>query len=190
MDTIVSARPLQERTKDYILTLPHLLNPHTCARLVQRFEDSPHVQQTCTTPGYSFTQVNVSHAWPDVHTLLLPLFAAAARRYAQTTGLADWWPPHDYEAIRMKRYLPGGVDAFPLHLDAADYASARRFLVMFLYLNDVAVGGETAFPQWGLAVKPFAGTMLMFPPFYPYLHEGRAPIEGPKYIVGSYCHFR
>ena len=36
----------------------------------------------------------------------------------------------------MKKYMPNNIDEFKEHVDVSDYASARRFLVFFLYLDD------------------------------------------------------
>ena len=36
----------------------------------------------------------------------------------------------------MKKYMPNNIDEFKEHVDVGDYASARRFLVFFLYLDD------------------------------------------------------
>ena len=75
-----------------------------------------------------------------------------------------------------------------------NHDSARRFLVYFWYLNDVEVGGETAF-QWNSAsetnsvIKPVAGRLLMFPHMWTYPHAGLKPISGPKYIIGGYLHY-
>ena len=43
---------------------------------------------------------------------------------------------YGFEAIRMKKYMPNNIDEFKEHVDVGDYASARRFLVFFLYLDD------------------------------------------------------
>ena len=105
------------------------------------------------------------------------------------------WPNQvGYEAFRMKRYMPNNLDDFKFHVDVGDYASARRFLVFFWYLNDVAEGGETTFQQnrksrIEMAVKPVAGRMITFPPLWTHPHTGMKPISGPKYIIGGYLHY-
>ena len=48
------------------------------------------------------------------------------------------------EQVRIKKYEPNNKDEFKNHVDVGSYASARRFLVFFLYLNDTE-GGETVF---------------------------------------------
>ena len=89
---------------------------------------------------------------------------------------------YGFEEFRLKRYLPNGVDEFRNHVDVTRYATARRFLVFFLYLNDTE-GGETVFTNYDLRVKPRAGRILMFPPFWTHPHTGKKPINKPKYIT-------
>ena len=90
--------------------------------------------------------------------------------------------------MRLKRYLPNGVDQFGNHVDVADLESARRFLVFFLYLDDND-GGSTTFPDYDVTSKCKKGSLLMFPPLWPWLHAGEKPIDKPKYILGSYLHY-
>jgi hypothetical protein len=75
------------------------------------------------------------------------------------------------------------------HVDVGDSISARRFLVFFLYLNDVAEGGETEFPDLDLTISPECGKLLVFPSIWTYLHRGNVPISNDKYILGSYKHY-
>jgi len=53
-------------------------------------------------------------------------------------------------------------------------------------LNDVACGGETEFPHLGVSVKPEAGRLLIFPPYWMYQHQGLPPVSGDKYILSTY----
>ena len=48
----------------------------------------------------------------------------------------------------MKMYNNNDYDEFKDHVDVGNHDSARRFLVCFLYLNDVAIGGQTEFPKF------------------------------------------
>ena len=79
-------------------------------------------------------------------------------------------------------------DEFKEHVDVMDYASAKRFLVFFLYLNN-NTGGLTEFPEYDTMITPKAGRLLMFPPLWTHKHIGHKPLEQPKYIVGSYLHY-
>jgi hypothetical protein len=79
-------------------------------------------------------------------------------------------------------------EQFQLHFDAIHHVS-HRYLVLLWYLNDVAEGGETRFPQLDCSVSARAGTLLMFPPYWMYQHEGVSPVSGDKYILSTYLLF-
>lgn len=88
----------------------------------------------------------------------------------------------------IKRYRPGQDEQFQLHFDAIDFV-ANRYLVLMWYLNDVATGGQTRFPQLGREIVPKAGRLLIFPPYWMYQHEGAPPQSGDKYIISTYLLF-
>jgi hypothetical protein len=88
----------------------------------------------------------------------------------------------------LKRYRPGQDERFQLHFDAVNHL-AHRYLVMLWYLNDVAHGGETRFPQLDITIRPKTGRLIVFPPYWMYQHEGVAPLSGDKYILSTYLLF-
>ena len=88
----------------------------------------------------------------------------------------------------IKRYRPGADESFQLHFDSLGPV-ANRYLVFLWYLNDVEVGGETAFPVLETAIQPKAGRLVMFPPFWMFQHEGKPPISRDKYIFSTYFLF-
>lgn len=113
----------------------------------------------------------------------------ALARYNTDVGLAIPIPDsHVHSDLILKRYRPGLAEGFQLHFDAINHV-ANRYLVLLWYLNDVAEGGETRFPQLDVSVKPKAGRLLMFPPFWMYQHEGVPPVSGDKYILSTYLLF-
>ena len=92
------------------------------------------------------------------------------------------------DTLILKRYRPGGQEGFQLHFDSLDEVCGR-YLVFLWYLNDVAEGGETEFPDLGVKVAPRAGRLLMFPPYWMYQHAGLPPVSGDKYILSTYLMF-
>jgi prolyl 4-hydroxylase len=88
----------------------------------------------------------------------------------------------------LKRYRNTDNERFQPHFDAIGPV-ANRYLVVLWYLNDVAEGGETAFVDLDLAIKPKAGRLLIFPPYWMFQHEGRPPVSGDKYILSTYLLF-
>ncbi|HSX58769.1 MAG TPA: 2OG-Fe(II) oxygenase [Tahibacter sp.] len=111
-------------------------------------------------------------------------------RYNRDVGLRIAVPPmRRISELVIKRYRPGAGERFQLHFDAID-AVANRYLVLLWYLNDVADGGETRFPDLRLDVQPRAGRLLMFPPYWMYQHEAPPPRSGEKYILSTYLLFQ
>ena len=176
---------------DLIRVFPGVLDRATCTELIEQFELHPEHHVHHTGDGYRFAEANVTRDLPRAHELAFAAILPRFEEYTRAVGLtATQWPAElAFEELRMKRYLANDSDEFEPHVDVMDHASARRFLVAFLYLNDVAEGGGTEFPLWGQTVQPKAGTLLMFPPLWPWLHAGRRPASGPKYIIGTYLHY-
>jgi hypothetical protein len=84
------------------------------------------------------------------------------------------------EPLGMLHYKAGEGFYNP-HVDHHD--SSPRVAAALLYLNDVEEGGETHFVNFGIEVKPKAGTLVLFPGNYPYLHGAKTPISGDKFVV-------
>ena len=117
----------------------------------------------------------------------LALYNAAIAHLAPVPTLAIPGGDKISELI-IKRYRPNADEAFQLHFDALG-AVANRYMVFLWYLNDVIEGGETEFPALNVSVAPRAGRLVMFPPYWMYQHQGKAPRSGEKYIFSSYFLF-
>ena len=184
---------------DYVATYNNLLPKSTCKKIIDKFESSVDEQEkTYLKDHRSFTEINImkSPNWTDIQQEVFKAMQFGLGMYVRDFRIDEKsWPEQmGYEQIRIKRYMPNTEDEFRFHVDVQDYASARRFLVFFFYLNDVEQGGETAFQQnrnMNLAqnIKPEAGKLLIFPPLWTHPHVALPPITGPKYIMGSYLHY-
>jgi hypothetical protein len=177
---------------DLIRIYPGALTGSLCRQLIAGFEalDAEHIVRAGDV-GPWFTEINLTQSWQRGHEqafeAILPLFERYSRDLAITP---EQWPSElAFEELRIKRYHPGGDDEFPEHVDVGDHASARRFVSALVYLNDVDEGGETVFPGWGQTIQPRAGTAVLFPPLWPWLHAGRPPISGAKWILSTYLHY-
>ena len=100
----------------------------------------------------------------------------------------DFPSKYAFEEYRLKKYSRV-VDEFKDHVDVQDHSSARRFLVIFLYLNDGFEGGTTSFPKLDIDIEPKCGRLLIFPPNWMFRHAGRPVLDDSKYIIGSYLHY-
>jgi 2-oxoglutarate-Fe(II)-dependent oxygenase superfamily protein len=172
---------------DYVKVFENTLPPAQCRALIDRFEASPSLHEaTPAERAFRFTELNVSQHWPDVEQQTFAVMMTAIRRYWEMLNVGPFWPQKvDAERIRLKRYMPGGADHFPPHVDVMTAAESRRFLTAILYLNDPG-GGETTFPGLDLTVTPAPGRMLVFPPLWLFPHAGLPPRDRPKYILHRY----
>jgi len=75
------------------------------------------------------------------------------------------------------------------HIDSGRPPYALRQMVMLWYLSDVEQGGETEFSHQSVAVKPKAGTLLMFPPFWTHRHRSKPVGKGIKYIATTWVSY-
>lgn len=170
---------------DHIRVYDDVLSPGDCERLIDRFEASPDLDPCQREAGHSFTQLDITRHWPDQHRALVPIFMAHFNQY-QLAVRGYFWPmKFSFENLRMKRYLANGRDQFPVHVDVMTQDAARRFMTAFIYLN-APEGGETVFPQLGIAIAPAPGKLLAFPPLWLFPHAGLAPRSRPKYILHTY----
>ena len=176
------------------------LTKDQCNNIIDRFEKDKEFHEDTFYEGLRhFTELNITkrgEPWADIQNLLLDKMEFYLLRYKQMFSIDDKvWPPQlAFEQFRIKKYEPNGKDEFAFHVDVGNHQTARRFLVFFWYLNDVYEGGETSFQKntssrIEMAVKPVAGRMLVFPPFWTHPHTGHKPVSEAKYIVGGYLHY-
>ena len=140
--------------------------------------------------GETLTQINMLHSkntrWRTNANELVNYIMTTVEEYKKDCGIDSFqWPTAmGFEPPKVKRYMPGANESFPAHVDVLDKTTMNRFLVCFLYLNDVGVGGETEI--FGETYAAREGSMLIFPPMWTHPHIGHKPISGPKYIIGGY----
>jgi len=182
--------------KYYIRTYDDHLADSLCRRMIDSFNSLERFQKKngrevrAGLQGSAWTEINVGKiADAAFITMFRGLIDAALTRYNKDVGLAVPIPNSGtFSGMVMKRYRANAAEQFQLHFDAVNQ-HARRYLVLLWYLNDVASGGETRFPQLDITIAPKAGRLLMFPPYWMYQHEGMRPVSGDKYIISTYLLF-
>lgn len=104
------------------------------------------------------------------------------------------WDPNEMlpvhwgaEGFRVKQYRPGEHE-FRLHADVGHKDSAERFIGVLFYLNDVP-DAPTVFPNQDLTVDCKEGRILIFPPMWPWPHQGQRPLGKSKYVMTTYQRF-
>lgn len=114
-------------------------------------------------------------------------------------------PLENGEGLQVLRYGVGGHSAphfdFLLPSNTANEASlarsGQRMSTLIIYLNDVAAGGETVFPEVGLSVSPRRGNAV----YFEYansrqqldgrsLHAGGPVVRGEKWALTKWMRTR
>ena len=182
--------------QDYILIINDALDKDTCSRLIKLFdsqETDQFKERYDRDSRPNFTQLNftkVKHLDPELHKLCEINTLRAIDTYKEHVPEAEWFPEkYGYEQYRIKHYDHLKKDVFDTHVDNINIASSKRFLIFYWYLNDVDEGGETRFDNLNYEVKPQAGRLVMFPPYWMYPHAGKVPISNSKYLLSSQLNF-
>ena len=183
---------------NYIKVYKNVVPDSFCDEMIQKFERNSfqYRYQKRANPDrnfkMSFNQIHIGQEtnWTEQNNYLMKLFPTYVDKYREDCNITEnQWPINwVYEKIRMKRYQPNREEFFSPHVDVTSYVDARRFLVFFLYLDNNSAG-QTSFPQLDIGSNCVKGSLLMFPPMWPWLHAGEPPIDKPKYIIGSYLHY-
>ena len=187
-----------ERLIDYIKVYDDICDKEFCDDIIKSFNSSEdHHAYIDRLQRPTFTEMNISERytardveWMSHQAQVQSHFIEAVSRYVDELEMGPDFPAkYAFEEFRIKRYRQRSDDEFADHVDVGDYNSARRFLVCFLYLNDVEDGGTTDFPKLNCQLTPKCARILVFPPNWMYRHAGRPVTKGTKYILGSYLHY-
>jgi hypothetical protein len=181
----------------YIRTYDNDLDAALCQRLIDSFNALQRFQKL---NGRTVRRGLEESAWTELNVTRLSdagflgmfrqLIDRALARYNADVGLEIPVPASPWISdLVIKRYRAGQEEQFQLHFDAVNHV-ASRYLVVLWYLNDVAEGGATRFPQLGIDVAARRGRLLLFPPYWMYQHEGATPRSGDKYIISCYLLFQ
>jgi hypothetical protein len=177
-------------SKQFIKDYKGMVSETLCDSIIYLFENLSEFHETKIVDNhYSFTQMELKQPHLEFHKFFKVVNEAVAK-YRKDLDISDKEFPSEYgfETFRIKKYHQY-VDSFPLHVDVQDHQSSRRFLAIFMYLNNVSHGGNTWFPKQNVSFNPEAGRVLVFPPLWTHPHAGGTPSSNDKYILGTYLHY-
>ena len=180
---------------NYIRIYENVLSDEKCQHLIDMFEsDTEHHEIQDCGSGATLTQINLLHSpdtiWKEETNHLANIIMNSVYQYKKDCDIKEnqWPEKFGFEPPKIKRYMPG--ERFPEHVDVLDHKTAKRFLVAFIYLDDNEKGETVVSPKGDMFISRCKrGSVLLFPPLWPWLHTGSFPVDKPKYIVGSYLHY-
>lgn len=107
-------------------------------------------------------------------------------QYFSDLKVSEFISVNNFESVRIKRYRKNSFQRFDKHIDSANLESCPRYLICILYLN--TNNGSTVF--WDdYEIKPEAGKLAIFPPFWMFPHKGNIPTDSDKFIMMTSLRF-
>ena len=124
--------------------------------------------------------------WQDIDRELFRSLGLAIQEFRETYPFFKG--PFKDSGYAIQRTNPG--EHYHWHIDGGSHEFSQRQLVAVWYLNDVAgPGGETEFSYQDVRIRPEAGKLLLFPPFWTHEHRGTTLRQGVKYIATTWAVF-
>lgn len=165
-----------------------------CAEVIRRFEADArkHASTTATRDkprlrSGTMLQIGDLPDWRDISAAYAQALEKNLAAYAQAFPTLQQLiasPATKRTPPLLERIEPG--QGFGMHIDASVAGTHDRMVAVLLYLKDVEEGGQTQFPFQSIQVKPRAGLMVLFPPYWTHPHQGVSPASGLKYNLTSY----
>lgn len=167
-----------------------------CAEMLRRFEerrDEQYPGRIGQTAQEDFSMkrstdlvVSGKPHWKDIDRELFRSLGTAIREFREAYPFFKG--PFKDSGYAIQRTDPGGH--YHWHIDGGSHEFSQRQLVAVWYLNDVpGPGGTTDFLYQDVRVRPEAGELLLFPPFWTHEHRGATLQQGVKYIATTWVVF-
>ncbi len=180
----------------FIFEKPDALPLDICQEMIRRFEEDTENQYPGRI-GQTFTKdqsmklstdlvTSGKENWKDLDTELFRSLGNAIKEFREMY-------PFFKGAFKDNGYAIQRTNTgeyYHWHIDGGSHEFADRQLVAVWYLNDVeGPGGETEFSYQQVKVKPQAGKLVLFPPFWTHEHRGVTLEKGVKYIATTWVVF-
>jgi len=191
---LVTIREIKEHS--FIFEKHKALPLDICNEMIRRFEATTHeqypgrigqtVQQETSIKRSTDLVVSGKEHWKDIDRELFRSLGLAIHEFRDTYPFFKG--PFKDSGYAIQRTCAG--EFYHWHIDGGSHDFSQRQLVAVWYLNDVSgPGGETEFSCQDIRVKPQAGKLLLFPPFWTHEHRGRTLQKGVKYIATTWVVF-
>jgi len=201
MDQATKSRPAlksitEVKKYSFIFEKQRALPVDVCNEMIRRFEEcgdeqyAGRIGQTAEQDqnikqSTDLVVSNKSH-WKDIDRALFRSLGLAMQELRES--FPYFKGPFKDVGYAIQRTDPG--EFYHWHIDGGSHEFSQRQLVAVWYLNDVpGPGGETEFSCQDIRIRPQAGKLLLFPPFWTHEHRGVTLQAGVKYIATTWVVF-
>ena len=123
-------------------------------------------------------------AWGWISRNISPNLKTCVQHYLDTFSVLNR-ERYFFLDFKVKK-IPAGGGFHNWHYEDCGVEESRRVLVVQIYLNDDFEGGETEYLYFNKRIKPKAGSVAIYPAAFTHTHRGNPPINGTKYIIGTW----
>ncbi len=180
----------------FIFEKQRALGLDICNEMIRRFEEMTNeqypgrigqtVEEDQSIKRSTDLVVSGKKHWQDIDRELFRSLGIAIREFREANPFFKG--PFKDSGYAIQRTDPG--EYYHWHIDGGSHEFSQRQLVAVWYLNDVeGPGGETEFSYQDVKIKPEAGKLLLFPPFWTHEHRGVMLEKGVKYIATTWVVF-
>jgi hypothetical protein len=187
----------------FVFEKHHAIPLSLCEEMIELFESEPEYQQEGRVigagPGGEVNHdikvsidlkvdASKSEAWANIDNALFKSLNEASDSLSQqyeaildgsSKGTGD--VGYQIQKTPVNGFYNYHADSNGDHLD--------RFMVAIWYLNNGFQGGETQFMHQNIKVRPEAGKLVMFPPWWTHWHRGCPVLHGNKYIATTWLNY-
>ena len=180
----------------FIFEKKRALPADICTEIIDRFEKHPEDQYSGRIGQQAIQEAEIKRStdlvvsnkphWKDIDKLLFSSLDRSLREFNQLY-------PFFKGAFKDMGYAvqrTSSGEFYEWHIDGGSHEFTQRQLVAIWYLNDVpGPGGATEFRHQDIKIKPEAGKLILFPPFWTHEHRGQTLQAGSKYIATTWVVF-
>lgn len=184
---------------DYIKIYESAMPPDFCDEIIKRFDDSKQTMEVMVQQNAneelqrSCVELNLSkqESMADLQPPLLRIAELALGKYRKDITGHMFPEQVGAEQFRINKYRAKQEkpDRHMFHASVTNYASARRFLSLFWFLNDVEQGGEIFFPHFNIRIQPKKSRLVVFPSLWMYPFSEEEPLSGDRYTLNTFMHY-
>ena len=190
-NTIIEVKP-----NTFIFEKQHALPLDICQEMIRRFEEDTNNQYQGRIGQGASEEKSIKRStdlvtsgkenWKDLDQELFRSLGKAIKEFREAL-------PFFKGSFKDNGYAIQRTDTgefYHWHIDGGSHEFSQRQLVAIWYLNDVdGPGGETEFSHQDVKIKPEAGKLCLFPPFWTHEHRGVTLEKGLKYIATTWVVF-
>ena len=186
--------------KTFIYEKEYSMTPLLCKKVINMFENEKNKHVGITIGGINkdvkdttdFMMPNTGK-WKDIYAYLENELSKNIKTYIDNVDFIDCFKNVSIVPSKfMIQKYEKNIGKYEYHNDFSvdNETNMYRVITFLWYLNDIEIGGETAFLDGKIIIKPITGKLILFPASWVYPHKGCKPLSSSKYIITGWLYVK